>query len=71
MYAISAGGVSHSVAKACSQGLIPDCGCGDLPRSAVTRQQFIWSGCSDNVKYANAFGRKFFDAAEKAQNDTR
>lgn len=28
-------------------------------------KEFIWAGCSDNVKYGNTFSRKFIDAVEK------
>ena len=78
---ILAAGVSHAVAQACSKGLIPDCGCGDLPKEEYERtvrsepeynvhynnppSEFIWAGCSDNVKYGNSFGRRFIDSSEK------
>lgn len=79
VYAITAAGVSHALARACSKGLIPDCGCGDLPkeeyhrviRSNSEEQEFIWAGCSDNVKYGNAFGRRFIDSTEKQNIDAR
>jgi len=28
-------------------------------------KEFIWAGCSDNVKYGNTFSRKFIDSVEK------
>ncbi|PAV60757.1 hypothetical protein WR25_25424 [Diploscapter pachys] len=31
--------------------------------------QFAWSGCSDNVKFGNSFGRKFLDAGEKVDEN--
>uniref|UniRef100_A0AC34GSC3 Protein Wnt n=1 Tax=Panagrolaimus sp. ES5 TaxID=591445 RepID=A0AC34GSC3_9BILA len=79
VYAITAAGVSHALARACSKGLIPDCGCGELPkeelhrtvRSSTEEQEFIWAGCSDNVKYGNAFGRRFIDSTEKQNIDAR
>ncbi|CAD5227783.1 unnamed protein product [Bursaphelenchus xylophilus] len=69
VYALSAGAVSHSVAKACAKGLIPDCGCGDRPRQPA--KDFIWSGCSDNLKYGNQFSRRFVDITEKRKLDSR
>ncbi|CAD5221966.1 unnamed protein product [Bursaphelenchus okinawaensis] len=69
VYALSAGAVSHSVAKACAKGLIPDCGCGDRPRQ--TSKDFIWAGCSDNLKYGNQFSRRFVDVTEKHKLDSR
>ncbi|EGT57433.1 hypothetical protein CAEBREN_28048 [Caenorhabditis brenneri] len=84
VYAISAAGVSHSLARACSKGLIDDCGCGETPQTIesaptpspyysrtatgsqpVSTSDFVWAGCSDNVKFGNAFGRKFVDQYDR------
>ncbi|KAF1752269.1 hypothetical protein GCK72_018823 [Caenorhabditis remanei] len=74
VYAISAAGVSHSLARACSKGLIDDCGCGETPQgsdsvSISSRSRspsdFVWAGCSDNVKFGNSFGRKFVDQYDR------
>ncbi|KJH49357.1 wnt family protein [Dictyocaulus viviparus] len=69
VYAIASAGVSHSLAKACAKGLIEDCGCGPTPSSLSSN--FVWSGCSDNVRYANSFGRKFIDVNDKTHTDAR
>uniref|UniRef100_A0AC34Q212 Protein Wnt n=1 Tax=Panagrolaimus sp. JU765 TaxID=591449 RepID=A0AC34Q212_9BILA len=92
VYALMSAGVSHALARACAKGLIPDCGCGDLPNGNYELQrlgelesiqmngnhltnpnppEFIWAGCSDNVKYGNAFGRRFLDSVEKENVDER
>uniref|UniRef100_A0A915EKN9 Protein Wnt n=1 Tax=Ditylenchus dipsaci TaxID=166011 RepID=A0A915EKN9_9BILA len=81
VYAIVAGGGSLNLAKECAKGTIPDCGCGERPRKSrqvstpVTAngspKDFTWAGCSDNVKYGNAFSRKFIDANEKQHMDAR
>ncbi|CAB3398321.1 unnamed protein product [Caenorhabditis bovis] len=66
VYAISAAGVSHALARACAKGLIEECTCGDVPIAGVARSQdFVWAGCSDNVKFANTFGRRFVDIYDK------
>ncbi|CAJ0580401.1 unnamed protein product, partial [Mesorhabditis spiculigera] len=69
VYAIAAAGMSHSIAKACSKGVIGDCSCGPMP--STMSQKYIWAGCSDNVKYGNTFGRKFIDASDKENKDAR
>ncbi|KAF7637083.1 Protein Wnt [Meloidogyne graminicola] len=81
IYAISSGGASHSLARACAKGLIPECGCGGGEQTIVTSaapegfngkpEQFIWAGCSDNIKFSNQFTRKFIDSTEKQIMDAR
>lgn len=34
-------------------------------------KEFTWAGCSDNVKYANTFTRKFLDSTNKQRIDAR
>uniref|UniRef100_A0A8R1DZG0 G_PROTEIN_RECEP_F1_2 domain-containing protein n=2 Tax=Caenorhabditis japonica TaxID=281687 RepID=A0A8R1DZG0_CAEJA len=71
VYAISAAGVSHALARACSKGLIDDCGCGETPQASDSSanqrssSDFVWAGCSDNVKFGNSFGRKFVDQYDR------
>lgn len=82
LYAISAGGASHALARACANGKIPECGCGQpdsyleyrihKKRSPTgTKDEFIWAGCSDDVKFSNAFTRKFIDATERHRMNAR
>lgn len=33
--------------------------------------QYTWEGCSDNIKYANRFSRKFIDNTEKKSLNDR
>ncbi|KAL3072866.1 hypothetical protein niasHS_017840 [Heterodera schachtii] len=82
VFAISSAGASAAVARACARGEIPECGCGGGEQtvinspdveglSAADPQQFIWAGCSDNIRFGNQFTRKFIDTAEKKRSDAR
>lgn len=70
-YAISAAGVAHSVARACSMGRLLSCGCdpssykGKTPANA-RGVQWKWGGCSHNLDYGMEFSRQFLDTREKA-----
>lgn len=70
IFALSSASVSRVIARACSEGALTSCSCGAQPRRIP--KHFIWSGCSHNIRYANKFGRKFFDEVELiAANDAR
>lgn len=51
------------------QGTLQECGCGPTPTS--TNKNFLWSGCSDNIKFGNAFSRKLMDTEDKNKADAR
>uniref|UniRef100_A0A0N5B007 Protein Wnt n=1 Tax=Syphacia muris TaxID=451379 RepID=A0A0N5B007_9BILA len=63
--ALSSGAVSHAIARACAKGEVADCGCGQKPVQMQPSKDFVWAGCSDNIKYANTFGRRFMDADDQ------
>ncbi|VDD87274.1 unnamed protein product [Enterobius vermicularis] len=65
VFALSSGAVSHAIARACAKGAVPDCGCGQKPVQSQPTKDFVWAGCSDNVRYANTFGRRFMDAVDQ------
>lgn len=67
-YAISAAGVTHQVAKACSLGKLKSCGC-DMSQQGKVRSKFEWGGCSHNVDFGENFAKKFLDAKEKRSRD--
>ncbi|XP_011299177.1 protein Wnt-10b isoform X2 [Fopius arisanus] len=70
-YAISAAGVAHSIARACSMGRLISCGCdpssytGRTPTKARSTH-WKWGGCSHNLEYGMEFSRQFLDSREKA-----
>lgn len=71
-YAISAAGVAHSVARACSLGRLVACGC--EPRSNTrtklsSRNRWKWGGCSHNLDFGVQFSKKFLDSREKGEGD--
>lgn len=66
-YSITAAGVSHAIARACSDGKLSACGC-DSRYKGVSNEGWQWGGCSDNVHFADQFSRKFVDAGEKGRD---
>ncbi|XP_063236754.1 protein Wnt-10a [Bacillus rossius redtenbacheri] len=65
--AISAAGVAHSVARACSAGRLAACGCGDRLRRAGGGWK--WGGCSHNLEYGMRVARRFLDSREPREGD--
>ncbi|KAK7575504.1 hypothetical protein V9T40_011790 [Parthenolecanium corni] len=77
IYAITSAAVTHSVARACSEGLIDTCTCGyshqsrggQVPPNAISGiRDWEWGGCSDNIGFGYKFSREFVDAGEKGRN---
>ena len=74
VHAISSAGVVHSITRGCSTGDLSNCACDKkiTPAGALHRDakgNFSWTGCSDNVRYAVRFARKFVDVVEKHKRD--
>lgn len=70
-YAISAAGVAHNVARACSMGRLLSCSCDpssymDKTPTTTTDIPWKWGGCSHNLEYGMEFSRQFLDTREKA-----
>ncbi|KOC68106.1 Protein Wnt-10b [Habropoda laboriosa] len=70
-FAISAAGVAHSVARACSMGRLLSCGCDPSsykgkPPAKARGTQWKWGGCSHNLDYGMEFSRQFLDTRERA-----
>uniref|UniRef100_A0A1B0BRQ5 Protein Wnt n=1 Tax=Glossina palpalis gambiensis TaxID=67801 RepID=A0A1B0BRQ5_9MUSC len=79
IYAITSAAVTHSVARACSEGSIESCTCdySHQSRSPQTSAQagsvagvrdWEWGGCSDNIGFGFKFSREFVDTGERGRN---
>ncbi|KAF9416974.1 hypothetical protein HW555_005802, partial [Spodoptera exigua] len=75
LYALTAAGVAHSIARACAQGRLISCGCDPLgyrashdPRGRAKVNKWEWSGCSHNLAYGIEFSKKFLDIREQVDD---
>ncbi|CAG2168621.1 unnamed protein product [Oppiella nova] len=73
IYAITSAGVVHSIARWCSAGQLPNCACD--PRRVPGRRgrdlngEFAWGGCSQYIRFATLFARKFVDRQDRHVRD--
>lgn len=79
IYAITSAAVTHSIARACSEGSIESCTCdySHQSRSPQASHQtgsvagvrdWEWGGCSDNIGFGFKFSRDFVDTGERGRN---
>ncbi|KAK0073881.1 hypothetical protein PV325_009068, partial [Microctonus aethiopoides] len=70
IYAITSAAVTHSIARACSEGSIQSCSCDYTHQSRTPSQvrDWEWGGCSDNIGYGFKFSREFVDTGERGRN---
>lgn len=79
IYAITSAAVTHSIARACSEGSIESCTCdySHQSRSPQTNgmmgqvagvRDWEWGGCSDNIGFGFKFSREFVDAGERGRS---
>ncbi|KAK1341203.1 hypothetical protein QTO34_017606 [Cnephaeus nilssonii] len=54
IFAITSAGVTHSVARSCSEGSIESCTC-DYRRRGPGGPDWHWGGCSDNIDFGRLF----------------
>ncbi|XP_067929989.1 protein Wnt-10a-like isoform X2 [Watersipora subatra] len=59
--AVAAAGVLHQIARACSLGKIPACGCERDPYVS----DFEWKGCSHDLGFGAKFSRRFLQNQEE------
>lgn len=67
VFAITSAGVTHAVARSCSEGAIESCTC-DYRRRGPGGPDWHWGGCSDNVEFGRMFSREFVDSSEKGRD---
>ncbi|KAG2467621.1 WNT1 protein, partial [Polypterus senegalus] len=67
IFAITSAGVTHSVARSCSEGSIESCTC-DYRRRGPGGPDWHWGGCSDNIDFGQVFGREFVDSSERGRD---
>ena len=68
VYALTSAGVTHAVARACSEGQIETCTCDYRNNRRPNGIDWEWGGCSDNVEFGVKFARSFVDAAERGKD---
>nr|CUS58512.1 wingless transcription factor [Cupiennius salei] len=67
LYAITSAGVTHSLSRACREGLVSTCNC-DYRRRGPSGLHWEWGGCSDNIDFGAKFSRQFVDASERGKD---
>lgn len=67
VFAITSAGVTHAVARSCSEGAIESCTC-DYRRRGPGGPDWHWGGCSDNVEFGRMFTREFVDSSERGRD---
>lgn len=54
----------HAITKSCSKGELNICGCDTKIQSKHPQSDFMWGGCSDNVRFGFRFTEEFVDSNE-------
>lgn len=78
IYAITSAAVTHSIARACSEGSIESCTCdyshqsrspqmNSMSSQVVGVRDWEWGGCSDNIGFGFKFSREFVDTGERGR----
>ena len=63
--------VIHSIARACRNGELTNCGCSNKKRPRSLPRDWLWEGCGDNTAYGYKFSVGFADAVEREKNHPR
>lgn len=76
VHAITAAGIVHSIATACSVGNLSDCAC-DKTRTGLIRRQeenWKWGGCSNNIRHGMLYAKhlvELLDAVHEHQSSSQ
>nr|XP_027201897.1 protein Wnt-1-like isoform X1 [Dermatophagoides pteronyssinus]XP_027201898.1 protein Wnt-1-like isoform X2 [Dermatophagoides pteronyssinus] len=68
VYALTSAAVAHSIARACSEGMIETCTCDYRYNRKPSGMDWEWGGCSDNIDFGYKFARQFVDSAERGRD---
>ena len=71
MYSLMSASIIHSVARACKNGELYNCGCSGKKRPRSLPRDWLWQGCGDNTAYGYKFSVGFADAVEREKNHPR
>uniref|UniRef100_A0A8D8QIN9 Protein Wnt n=1 Tax=Cacopsylla melanoneura TaxID=428564 RepID=A0A8D8QIN9_9HEMI len=74
--AVISAGVSYNLAKACSRGTIPSCGCGKISSENKVQPDdskgpWQWGGCSDNAQHALKKAKTFMEVDSLEMGDLK
>lgn len=59
LYSLTTSALTHSIARACSDGKLLNCRCDNVQRKERLPSAWKWGGCGDNVRDAAKITRKF------------
>ncbi|OAF72135.1 hypothetical protein A3Q56_00076 [Intoshia linei] len=71
LHALSSAAVAWSISRACADGKLTNCNCGNKNDINSKMTNWIWNGCNDNTSYGYKFSSGFIDVKEKDRNYAR
>lgn len=63
VHALTSAAMTHSIARACTEGRMTKCGCGSSNKNTHinAKSNWKWGGCNDNLKHGKRVTRAFLD----------
>ncbi|GAB1606397.1 protein Wnt-8b isoform X1 [Argonauta hians] len=65
---ILAAGIMHTLTRRCSLGHFSDCGCDDSKKGKRGGHNWLWSGCSADVRFGATTSKRLIDSLEKGRD---